>query len=69
MLAPYFNPRSLEEKIVTQTLEGGGGQSDPLTFDTIHLIDMKFGTYSKFHLYFQLSETMWCLIGFHGNDS
>ena len=29
---------------------------------------MKFGTYNKLHLYFQLSETTRCLIGFHGND-
>ena len=36
---------------------------------TIHPIDLKFGTYNKLHLYFQLSETTWCLIGFHGNNS
>ena len=47
-------PRSLEEKIVTRTLEGGGGSiGNPLpptsTFDTIHLIDMKFSTYDKLH--------------------
>ena len=30
---------------------------------------MKFGTYNKLHLYFQLSETTWCLISFHGNNS
>ena len=41
----------------------------PSTFDTIHPIDMKLGTYNKLHLYFQLSETTWCLIGFHGNNS
>ena len=29
---------------------------------------MKFGTYHKLHLYFQLRETTWCLIGFHGNN-
>ena len=66
-----LNPRSLLEKIVTRSLEGGG-QSDPppsSTFDTIHPIDLKFGTYSKLHLYFQLSETTWCLIAFHGNNS
>ena len=65
-----FNPRSLLEKIVTRSLEGG--QSDPpspSTFDTIHPIDLKFGTYSKLHFYFQLSETTWCLIGLHGNNS
>ena len=25
--------------------------------------------YNKLHLYFKLSETMWCLIGFHDNNS
>ena len=66
-----FNPRSLLEKIVTRSLEGGGGvnQTPTSTFDTIHPIDLKFGTYNKLRLYFQLSETTWCLIGFHGNDS
>ena len=66
-----INPRSLLEKIVTRSLEGGGGQSDPppSTFDTIHPIDLKFGTYSKLHLYLQLSEITWCLIGFHGSNS
>ena len=66
-----FNPRSLLEKIVTRSLEGG--QSDPTpppsTFDIIHPIDLKFGSYDKLHLYFQLSKTTWCLIGFHGNNS
>ena len=67
-----INPRSLLEKIVTRSLEGG--QSDPhpplhSTFDTIHPIDLKFGTHNKLHLYFQLSETTWCLIGFHGNNN
>ena len=53
-----FNPRSLLD------------QSDPpSTFDTIHPIDLKFGTYNKLRLYFQLSDTTWCLIGFHGNSS
>ena len=67
-----INPRSLEEKIVTRSLEGGGGSIGPLppsTFDTFHPIDLKFGTYNKLHLYFQLSKTTWCLIGFHGNNS
>ena len=66
-----FNPRSLLEKIVTRSLEGGGGvnRTPRSTFDTIHPIDLKFGTYSKLHLYLQLSETTWCLIGFHGNNS
>ena len=67
-------PRSLEENIVTQTLAGRGGGVNGTpppssTFDTIHLIGMKFGTYKKLHLYFQLSETTWCLNGFYGNDS
>ena len=52
---------------------GGGGESigpPPSTFDTIHPIDTKFGTYNiKLHLYFQSSEIAWCLIGFHGNNS
>ena len=65
-----FNPRSLLEKIVTRSLGGGGGSiGNPSTFDTIHPIDLKFGTYNKLHLYFQLSETTWSLIGFHGNNS
>ena len=29
---------------------------------------MKYGTYNKLHLYFQISETTWCLICFLGND-
>ena len=64
-----LNPRSLLEKIVTRSLEGGDQSDPPSTFDTIHLIDLKFGTYNKLRLYFQLSETTWCLIGFHGNNS
>ena len=50
---------------------GGGSQLDlfPSTFDTIYPIDLKFGTHNKLHLYFQLSETKWCLIGLHGNNS
>ena len=66
-----INPRSLLEKIVTRSFEGeGGGQSDPpSTFDTIHPIDLKFGTYNKLYLFFQLSETTWCLIRFHGSNS
>ena len=66
-----FNSRSLEEKIGTRIHEyvlgrgGGLNQTPPSTLDTIHPIDMKFDTYNKLHLYFQLSETTWCLIGFH----
>ena len=64
-----FNSRSLDEKIVTRSLEGYQSDPPPSTFDTINPIDMKLGTYNKLHLYFQLSETTWCLIGFHGNNS
>ena len=63
--------RIREEKIVTRTLEGEMGNPPPppsSTFGTIHPIDMKFGTYKKFHLYFQLSETTWYLIDFHGDE-
>ena len=41
----------------------------PSTFNTIHPIGLKFGTHNKLHLYFQLSKTTWCLVGFHGNNS
>ena len=56
---------------ITMCVGGEGGQSDPLpsTFDTIHSIDLIFGTYNALSLYFQLIETKWCLIGFHGNHS
>ena len=59
-----------KKKIVTWSLEGGGGNRiPPSTFDIIHPIDMLFGTYNKLYLFFQLSETKWCLIGFHGSNS
>ena len=61
-----------KKKYVTWTLERGGGSIGtfpPSTFDTIHPIDMKLSRYNKLHLYFQLSETTWCLIDFHGNNS
>ena len=69
-----INPRSLLEKIVTRGLEGAGWFNRlPLPpssiLDTIHPIDLKFGTYNNLHLYLKLSETTWCLIGFHGNNS
>ena len=55
------NPRSLEVE---------RGQSDPpSTFETIHPIDMKLGTYNTLNFYFQLSKNTWFLIGFHGNNS
>ena len=57
----------------------GGGGCCCILFDlsaisltqeaSIHPIDMKFGTYNKLYLYFQLREITWCLIGFHCNDS
>ena len=59
-----INPRSLLEKIVIRSLEGGGCQSDQFI-----RLTLKFGTYNKLYLYFQLSENTWCLIGFHGNNS
>ena len=68
----YLTLEASKKKIVTRTLEEGRGVNripSPSTFDTNHLINMKIGTYNKLHLYFQLSETKWCLIGFHGNDS
>ena len=72
-ICTVFDPRSLEEKIATRSLEvGGGGAIGPpplSTFDTIHPIDTKFGRYNKLHLYFQLSETTWCIIGLNGNNS
>ena len=69
-----FNPRSFEEKTVTRTLEGVNRTPPPpaptpSTVDTIHPIDKKFGTCKKLHLYFQLSESTWRLIGFYDNDS
>ena len=48
-----------------------GGSIGPLpsTFDTIHPIDLIFGTCNEF-FYFQLIDFTWCrLIGFHGNHS
>ena len=44
----FINPRSPLEKIVTRSLEGVGGQSDPpppSSFDTIHPIDLKIDIY------------------------
>ena len=69
----HFNPRSLEEKIVTRSLEEGGGGFNrtppPFTFDTSRLIDMKLDKCNKLQLHFQLNGTTWCLIGFHGNNN
>ena len=41
----------------------------PITLDTIHPIDLKFGTNNKLPFYFQLNESRWCLTGFHGNNN
>ena len=46
------------------------GLSDPSLqlFEIIHPIDLMIGTY-ELPFCFQLRETTWCLIGFHGNHS
>ena len=52
-------------------MRGGWGRvsiGPPSTFDIISSIDMKFDTYNKLNLSFQLSKTTWCLIAFHAND-
>ena len=49
-------------------MRGDQSPPPPSAFETIHSIDMKFGIHNKLHLYFQLSETTWCLIGFHGKN-
>ena len=71
-LCTRINPNSLEKKIVTPSLEGGGGGGSigsPLLLSiTIHPIALKFRKYNKLQLYFQLSETTWCLICFRGNN-
>ena len=68
-----LTPESLEEKKLHENLRvwgGGGSIGPPSTFHTIHPIGMTFGTlYNKIPLHFQLSETMWFLIGFHDNQS
>ena len=64
---------AVKKKWLHEHLMGGGRVNrthPPSTFDKIHRIDMKFGTYNKLHyLFFPVSETTWCLIGSHGNDS
>ena len=55
-------------KKVTQSLREKGPIGPLLsTFDTIDPIDLIFGTHNELPLFFQLSETTWCLMGFHGN--
>ena len=82
---PSFNHSYSNEHQFTHilTLEGislkklhegkrmGGGSIGPLpsTFDTIHPIDLIFGTYNQRSLHFQLIETTRCLIGSHGNQN
>ena len=72
----FINPRGHKPKIFTRRHkgagrgEGGGSRSIgplPCTFDTIHSINLIFGTYIKLSLYFQTIIFTWCLIGFHGN--
>ena len=68
-----LTPEASKKEKVTRGLEGWGGGGGRInrpssTFDTIHLIYIKFGTYNKLHFYFQLSETTCCLIGFHCNN-
>ena len=62
-----------KKKIVTRSLKGGGGGSirpPPFYLSTQFIrLTMKLGTYHKLHLFFQLSETTWCLIGFDGNNN
>ena len=72
---PYWNKtHSGIVNTATRSLGGDGGRSSvgpspPSIFNTIHPIDIELGTYNKLHLCFQLSETMWCLIGYHGSNS
>ena len=54
-----------------EAMEGEGGLIGPLpsTFDTIHTIDLTFGTNNELSLNYQLIETTWYLIGFHRNHN
>ena len=62
----FINLRRHKPKKVTQRHKMGEevNQTLPSTIDTIHSIDLIFGTYNELSLYFQLSETTWCLIRF-----
>ena len=65
-----FTLDPLNKKKLHEHLSGGGeGSSGPLpsTFDTIHPIDMIFGTNNELRSHFQLNVTTRCLTGFHGN--
>ena len=67
ILHTSLNPRNLEEKIVHEHLRMGG-QSDPFFYFWHNSSDWhNAATYNKLPLCFQLSETSWCLTGFHGN--
>ena len=72
-MSPPLTLEASKKKLLHEALRAGGGggvNRTPLsTFDTIHPIDLKFGTYNKLHLFFQLSETTWFLIGFHEDNS
>ena len=61
--------KEASNKALIQTLEGAGGRGSigpPSTFDTIHQVYVKFGTYNKLPLFFQLSVVTWCSIDFDG---
>ena len=74
-----LNPRSRKPKKLHEGIKGGGGGGgrgsigplpSTLAFYTIlSPFDLIFGTYDELSLYFQLIETMWCLIAFHGNHN
>ena len=67
----YLIIKTLNKQKLHKHLWGGRVSIIPLpaTFDTIHLIDIKFCTNNELPLYFQLSVTLWCLNRFHGNHS
>ena len=68
---PQQCPLTLKAKLQKGMGGEGGGSIGALTstFDTIHPIDLIFGTYNERSFYFQLIKTAWCLISFHGNHS
>ena len=56
-----------EEKTGPELRDYGSIGPLPSTFDTIHPIDLIFGTYNELSLYFQIIETTWCLVSSHSN--
>ena len=64
----FLTLEGISLKKLHESLGGGTIGHLPSTFDTIHPIDLIFGTY-EFSLYFQLIEITWCLISFHGNHN